>query len=182
MFFDLVEGFIGSLVQAREVLRVLRIQGGADADGHGQWRCAVENRFGQGVEQALGDFTRLDLGVGTANQHRELVAAQPRHQIIAAHMLVQALSDGLQHLIASAVTVLIVDRLEVIEVEQHQGHGFTAAQGIGHGRFGALHQVATVGQFGQRVMEGGVLELQLTFAQLLVGRRQFGGALIDGIL
>ena len=52
--------------------------------------------------------------------HRELVAADARQAVALAHRALGGVGDGAQHDVAGRVAVLVVDRLEVVEVEQHQ--------------------------------------------------------------
>ncbi|MNF70483.1 hypothetical protein D3C84_523940 [compost metagenome] len=74
----------------------------------------------------------------------------------------------------------IVDRLEVVEIDQHQRQRLVVALGVGQGRLGALDQVAAVRQLGQRIVEGRMLQGALALAEAHVGRGQFGGAGGDG--
>ncbi|MCY1549297.1 hypothetical protein D9M68_854580 [compost metagenome] len=128
---------------------VLGIERHADTDGHHESLGAIQHRLRQLGEQACGNLAGVLFGIGAANQHGELIAAQACHVIAAAHVLAQAFGDYLQHQVAGVVAEAIVDRLEVIEVDQHQGHAFVMPLGIGQYGGGALDQVAAVGQLGQ---------------------------------
>ena len=118
----------------------------------------------------------MGFGVCPADQHGELVATQARDHVVGTHMLAQALADTAQHQVAGIVAVTVVDRLEVVEIDQHQRHRLATAIGVGHGRLDLLDQVAAVRQFGQRVVECRMLQFLLTLAELLVGLGQFGSA------
>ena len=115
------------------------------------------------------------LGVGAADQHGEFISTQARHHVVGTHVFAQAVADGAQHQVAGIVAVAVVDRLEMIQIDQHQRHRLAAALGIGQRHFGALDQVAAVRQLGQRIMEGGMLQALFAFAQLLIGLGQLGG-------
>ena len=54
-------------------------------------------------------------------QHRELVAAQARGEIVLAQRRAQALGDGHEQRVARRVPERVVDGLEVVEVEEHDG-------------------------------------------------------------
>ena len=60
------------------------------------------------------------------------------------------------------MAIAVIDRLEVVEVDQQQGDRLAMAFGVGQGGFAALDQVAAVGQLGQRVVEGGMLQFVFT--------------------
>ena len=49
---------------------------------------------------------------------RELVSAQPDHQVLSAHRVDQASCRLPQDLVAHRMAVVVVDQLEVVEVEQ----------------------------------------------------------------
>ena len=59
-------------------------------------------------------------GVHVGRDHRELLAAQPRHHIVIARHVLEAVGDRPQHLVADIVAMRVVDLLEMVEVEDHQ--------------------------------------------------------------
>ena len=72
-----------------------------------------------GVAQALGELERAPRA-GVGQDDRELVAAHPVGDVRAASGGPDRLGQGLQALVAGLVAVGVVDRLEVVEVEQDQ--------------------------------------------------------------
>ena len=62
----------------------------------------------------------MSRSVGVLDQHRELVAADPRDQVRLARGSLQALADRAQNVIAAGVAVQRVGALEVVEVDQQQ--------------------------------------------------------------
>jgi hypothetical protein len=62
------------------------------------------------------------LRVAHRQHHDELVAADARDGVGLAHAVFQACRDLFQHLVARFVAMGIVDRLEAVEVEQHDRH------------------------------------------------------------
>jgi hypothetical protein len=55
--------------------------------------------------------------VGRGPQDRELVAAEPRHHVAAAHPGAEPPGDFLQELVAGMVAERVVDHLELVDVE-----------------------------------------------------------------
>ena len=67
--------------------------------------------------------------VGDAvQQHRELVAAESRGRVARAHERVDPRGDALQQSIAGAVSETVVDRLEVVEIDEQHRYRTSAAQ------------------------------------------------------
>ncbi len=94
-------------------------------------------------------------------QNDEFVATQAGYGVNVAYLLFQALGDALEQQVADRVAKAVVDVLEAVEVqEQH------CALAVGHLRAGeyALQPVfeqGAIGQAGQRVMVGLIVEFGL---------------------
>jgi hypothetical protein len=69
--------------------------------------------------RALEHDSRLLL-LGLGHQQGELVAADPRQQVLAAQQPLQAGFQRRQHAIAGRVAGEVVDRLEVVDIDQRQ--------------------------------------------------------------
>jgi hypothetical protein len=84
-------------------------------------------------------------------QHRELVAAQPRHGVAAARGREQPLGHAAQQRVARGVAERVVDPLEAVEVEHQHRHllGVRAGERLGQ----PLAQPGAVGQPGERVVQ-----------------------------
>ena len=110
-----------------------------------------------------------DLSVRVADENGELVASEPRGEILLADGAGQTARELGQQLVAGTVTPRVVDRLEAIEVEVENG-----------GRAGAplelllhrLEQVDPVRQAGEGVVVGLV-------GQLLLELRHFGERMLE---
>ena len=92
----------------------------ADAHPHVERHLVDHHRLLDARDQPLGD--RLELRRVTRRlrrQHRELVAAQARHQTLRSDRLRQPRAEVAQQLVAEVVAERVVDLLEAIEVEQH---------------------------------------------------------------
>ena len=59
-------------------------------------------------------------GVAVGGDHRELIAAKPRDQVVLAERPLQRMCGGDQDAVSGGVAVAVVDDLEVVEVEQDQ--------------------------------------------------------------
>ena len=75
----------------------------------------------ESFEHALCDQLGLGLGCQLLADHDELVAAETAQRIRAAQHTVESCGDPLQELVAGLVSKGVVDRLEVVDVdEQHR--------------------------------------------------------------
>ena len=71
----------------------------------------------QSGPQSLGEARRL-VPVGVGEDHGELVAADARRGVAAAHGAAQREPELAQQVVADGVPELVVDRLEAVEVER----------------------------------------------------------------
>ena len=118
---------VGVLDQLLDVLSVARVERDADA-GRDRHVASVEvHGFRQRMPDLLGDPGQLLRRADAFDDHRELVAAQPRDRIHLAQESLEALRHDLEHPVAGGVSEGIVDLLEAVEVEEHQpDHGLLA--------------------------------------------------------
>lgn len=135
-----------------------------DARPYGQLAPAQAERVEEGVTDTLGRALRLLDPGDVLEQHRELVATEPRDRVARAGAGAQALGDGDQQLIACRVAEGVVHPLEVVQVEEQ--HRDAALPPQGQGVPDTVAEQDAVGQVGQRVMEGAVVQLVLPDAQL----------------
>ena len=137
-------------------------QAGADDDV-----VVVElERAGQRLEDPLGGLGGgLDV-VDVLQQDRELVAAEAGGGVGGADAGRDPLGHLEQHPVAGGVAEAVVDGLEVVEVDEHDGHADALAQRPRHGVADALVEQRAVGQVGDRVVEGLVGELLLELLAL----------------
>ena len=119
--------------------------------------------------------------VDVLQQHRELVAAHARRDVARPHAQLDPAGGGDQHGVARPVAGAVVDRLEVVEVEeQHGRHAAPARQR----RLHAAQEQRAVGEPGERVAlrlalepvelerQAGVRGERLEQPQVLVGERR----------
>ena len=71
------------------------------------------------------------MNVGTDND--EFVAAEARESVVGAQHCLQSWSEHRQDLVPGCVTMVVVDPLEVVEVEEQDGNGRAASLRVGKG-------------------------------------------------
>ena len=115
------------------------------------------------VPQPLDHLLRLGQ-VGGGQEDGELVAAVAGKQVTGAQRGPAQRADPPQGFVTGQVAVGVVDVLELIQVEQHQGEGFAVAAGAGQLVLGQVEKVAAVMRLGQVV--GGGEQAQAVFGLL----------------
>jgi len=139
--------------------------GDADARVHHGLPALQDDGTLQRRQDPLGHL-RAGQGAATAReQDGELVAAQPRGEVVLAHAGGDPLGDLDEQLVTGAVPEAVVDRLEVVQVEHQDGRGRPAA--VGDGLVDAADQQRAVGQSGERVVRGVMAQPLLELAELV---------------
>ena len=117
---------------------------------------------------AVGDHHGVLGMVQSLAQHHELVATEAGHRVAGAHDRTDPVGDGDQDLVAQLVTHRVVDRLEVVQVDEQQRDRVPAAEAAQSVQrtLDPLEQQRPVGQAGERVVSG--LLRQRRLQQLLV--------------
>jgi len=109
----------------------------------------------------VGDQHHLALGGEVLEQEGELVAAEAGHGVHRAQHRAQASAQRDQHPVADRVTAGVVDLLEVVEVEEHDGRLGSRAAGALERHSEPVEKQGTVGEPGQLVVESLVGEVGL---------------------
>ena len=117
------------------------------------------------IDQALGHRDRVTQVGLVVDQDGELVAAQPRGEVLLPDAAPDAVADRDQELIARGVAHGVVDDLEVIEV-QEQDHRDPALLALAQADGDLLGEQGPVRQVGQGIVVGLVAELLLEPGQL----------------
>ena len=84
--------------------------------------------------------------------HREFVAAEPRHQIAAAQRMRQPQRDVADQFVAGRMAERVIDVLEMVEIDIKHGGRFVADGDFVDHRFEAFAEENAVGQAAERVM------------------------------
>ena len=74
----------------------------------------------QAIDDAPGQAGGVLGGMDVLLEHDELVAAEPRHEILGPQHLAQPLGDRAQQLVAAGMAERVVDLLELVEVDEQQ--------------------------------------------------------------
>ena len=85
-------------------------------------------------------------------QHRELVAAEPRDRVAGAHHGGEPLGQLDQQLVPEVVPERVVDLLELVQVQHQDDRLGARARRRGEGLPGPVHEQGAVGQPGERVV------------------------------
>ena len=139
-----VEVDVGELEQLLGTDAVGREAGVAERRGH-----TAGQRIAQPADEAF--------GVGRARageQHRELVSAEPPDDVQRAQDTAEALDRLAQEGVAGAVSLAIVDRLEVVEVEDREHQRPFAARRVSQLAAQPILEPAPVERVGQRIGRG----------------------------
>ena len=164
-----VHGCVGVAQQLLLAGAVARIERDTNTGGDAQLLPGHLERLGQQVDLLAGDAHRV-FGFGERHQHHEFIAADARHGVVAAQVATQTQRHILEQQVADMVAERIVDRLEAIEVEEHQREVAAVALDLADHLLDAVFQQDAVGQTGEVVVQG-------ELGQLLVGLGQRRGEL-----
>ena len=161
----LVHREIGLLEQFADAARRLAEQRDADAAGTVVQVTWKHVRLAQRGQDPVADDAcrgrRLQwLETGIFDQDHELVAAQPRHRVALGDARTQPLGHLLQQHVALLVPERVVEDLEVVQVNEHQG-ALARPLLVGQGKVQPVQQELAIRQLGERVVEGQVLDLLL---------------------
>ena len=122
---------------------------------------SIAQRNGQRLEHRSAVSAASSALLDVLQQDRELVAAEAGRGVAGADARVEPLGDLDEHLVAGSVAEAVVDGLEVVEVEEHDGEAAALAPRAGRGVADALAEQRAVGQAGDGIVEGLVRELLL---------------------
>ena len=86
-------------------------------------------------------------------RHGEFVAAQTGAEFLRLQRIAQPLGNALEHGVAGALAILIVDVLEAVEVDRHQRDLAAHDRGVLDQPFQMGAEIVAVGQRGQRVVQ-----------------------------
>jgi len=114
---------------------------------------------------SVADFDQIVALHRAFQQHGELVATEPRHQVAGAHAGRDARRCHLQQLVAGRVAEGVVDDLETIEVEVHHREAGAGIETVRlDGDIQALQETISVRQVGQAVVVRDVVKIAFGLA------------------
>ena len=133
-----------------------------DADARGQRDASGERDRGtQRSHGLLSERRRPALAADLLVEQRELVAADARRGVAGPHELGEPVGDGDEDRVALAAAEGVVDRLEVIDVDQHHRDLPAHAAGTLERDRQAILEQRAVGKTRQRIVHGLVAQLML---------------------
>jgi hypothetical protein len=142
------------------------VAGGAERDadaGHGVHLLLAEGeRQAQLRQDPVRHAGRVANVPDVAEQHAELVAAEPRHGVAVAHARLEPSGQGHEQLIAAAVSQAFVDHAEPVQVQA--GHSEAVLRmplALPQQPLQPIHEQRAVRQAGERVVERVVDQLLL---------------------
>ena len=148
------------------------------AGGRGVGRLSHPHRCAELVQPAVGVEWLIERGTDTLGDHRglrgrlqgvahhhELVASHAGDHVVAPHCQADAPRHLFEHAVADPVAVGVVDVLEPVEVDEHDGHGARLAPQPRHHPRQVAHQDRTVGQARQWVVGGTVSQCLFRLAE-----------------
>src|ERR1700733_14684571 len=152
-----IERMIGLRQQGRQVQHRVVADDNTNADGRDDRRAVhIEGGLGEAKPYLLGD-RQSALARSVAQHGCELLAAEAAEQVDVTHRAAAYLSKNLQNAIADGVAEAIVDRFEVVDVEQHHRQRPRICCLAFELRFTVLQKRSTVGDAGQRINQGSSL-------------------------
>ena len=104
--------------------------------------------------------------------HHELIAAEPARDVAFAYRPDQPLGDGEEHEVADVMAMVVVGRLEVVDVEEQQRQRRRRTAGSGEAGSELLQDRFAVGELGEPVVGGFVGEPLLELLPLDHRRRE----------
>ena len=139
---------------AKERLGVLGAGGDPDARAHVDLAPLDRDRIGERLEDAARGRRRVGRVVDLLDQDGELVAAEARDRVGRAQAGLEAGRDRLEELVAGPVAERVVDRLEVVDVDEEDADRVAASRGAADCEREAVEEEGAVGHAGERVVEG----------------------------
>ena len=144
---------IGLFHQRPRVKRVGRIEADTDARRDEEIPVVQTVRLLGGGEKFCRRHFRACCIRNLGQHHREFVSAHARHGVRFAHRAAQVLRHLLQELVAHVMAQAVVDELEAVEVEEHDGHRAAAPPPRHRERLlETVPEQNAVGQAGQAVV------------------------------
>jgi len=152
----LVQGYVGAAQQLAGAGRIVRRDGDTDAGADKDLVAVDLERAGNGLDNARAELVDGLAFDQSAKDHDELVATDPRDQVLLARAALETVCDAIEHFVSGSVAEHVVHWLETIQVDvEHRQLGLAALL-CGQARLKVLAHARAVRQPGQRVMLGKV--------------------------
>ena len=144
--------------QLNGVLPVIGKEREADTGRDLQGQAAKFIGLGQAMAQLIGDPGR-EIRVGdVVEEGDEFIPTDTAHRVRVPQAPAQALGHRPQELVAHGMSPGVIDRLELVQIDEQQGQPRAVAARQRQGRVQPVEEQGPVGQIGQRVVIGQVGE------------------------
>lgn len=156
-----IHGLVSLPQQGVGVFRVIGEQAHPDAGPDGELLVVKLDRLRDRFQQSI-QCQPVFVGLLQAQQqNHELIAAEASDGIAAPDGIADTPRYLDQHPVASLVPHAVVDGFEAVQIEIAHGHPFLVAAGLHNCLLHAVGEQYSVGQAGQRIVMGDMLELLL---------------------
>lgn len=142
-----------------DALPLIRINADADAGSNRNFTAIGLQHDGKQGHHLFGDAHGIVDACGTFDQDDELIAAEAGDGVLVAQDAAQAAGNITQDGVAGPVAELVVDRFEVVEVDEQDGETAVLALAAFEAVLGAGIEQQAVRQPGQRVVVGQIQQL-----------------------
>ena len=157
-----IHGSIRTAPERIEIHAIGRINGNTDRNSQVDFvaldiillRRDIQNPFSQ-IGSAI--------GIGTRKDQYEFIATEPGNGILVPDGILQSFSELFEQFVANAVSKGIVDVLEIVQIEEHQGQRLMAPVRQTDGKIASDMQQRPVRQAGQRIEMGQPLDTFFRF-------------------
>ena len=154
----LMHGIVRRTDEAVRGQAMIRIEGDAYAGREPHPLLPYVGRIVEPVLQPLDQLHQI-LGLpDVGKQHQELVCTEPGGEIPRAQAVADALCQQLEQQIPGAVSQVVVDQLEAVEIDEQQGEGLLVQAGRLYLQIEPLLQQVAVAKIGEGVVIGEVVE------------------------
>ncbi len=166
--FGVVHGHVCPGHQGFRGVAVLRKHADAHADRHTGLMIERRqaNRFPDGLHDLFCHRGHILHRFHLGQQDDELVPPQARHRIPFAQCIGQNACHGFQQGVPRRMAIGVVDPLEIIQIDEHQGHFTVMALTVGQHLTQAVLDQPPIGQPGQRIEVGQIIEVLLGLLHL----------------
>ncbi len=147
-----MQGGLRVLDQGFRRAAIAGMQRDADADADVDHLPVYQERLVERRQQALGHGPGLARRAAKRLDHRELVAAKPRHRVAVPRGHHQPVADGDQQLVPGGMADQLVERPEAVHVDAEQRHALALAVRQRKRLFQPVAEQAAAGQACQRVV------------------------------
>jgi hypothetical protein len=177
---------VGVAHQVEHAVAVAGEQADADGGGQEQFMVAETERLLECAEDFAGQHRDLVFAAHRFHQADEFVATQAGQHVDQAHMLGQPRRNGNQQFVANPVAKRVIDLLELVKVDEQHRQPLAMPAVFAQALLQPFDEAAAVGQPGQRIVVGQIIEFALRLPtlgnlalELAVGPFQFVGARRD---